>query len=93
MEIIIGADELILWLRKNSKAVNIPNDGFNGLGMRIYELICNQLNGVKIGDDLPSYWSIEDHPRVGKFELPKTSAQYQICTSRLNSLYTELSTW
>ena len=30
--IIIGADELILWLRKNGKAENVPNDEITGLG-------------------------------------------------------------
>lgn len=35
----IGADEIILWLRKNNLALNIPNDGVVGLGRRIHDLI------------------------------------------------------
>jgi hypothetical protein len=32
--IIIGADEIILWLRKNNKSINVPNDEINGLGIK-----------------------------------------------------------
>ena len=41
----IGADELILWLRKNEKAENISNDEIQGLGRKIYNLIVHELRG------------------------------------------------
>ena len=43
----IGADELILWLRKNGKATDIPNDEVQGLGRKIYDLIVIKLGGKK----------------------------------------------
>jgi len=90
----IGADELILWLRKNGRAVNIPNDEIQGLGTRIYSLIVDRLGGVKVIDNHPSYWaSLITDKNVDKFQLPKTSAQYEIDTDRLGDLYEELFTW
>lgn len=89
--IIIGADELILWLRKNGRVIAIPNDQINGLGRRIYDIIIN-LNGEKINDDVPSFWSVETGSKnIGEFLLPKTSAQYRIPISRFNELYRELN--
>lgn len=35
----IGADELILWLRKNKIAIKIPNDEINGLGQKNHDII------------------------------------------------------
>lgn len=52
MNIKIGADELILWLRKNNKAKNIPNSGTGGLGIIIYNII-NKYHGKKINDNNP----------------------------------------
>ena len=90
----IGADELILWLRKNSKAINVPNDEISGLGRRIYDLIVNQLCGVKVESNKPSRWSNHiDDKNIDKFDLPKSSAQYEISTSKLESLYVELNKW
>jgi hypothetical protein len=90
----IGADELILWLRKNDKAVNNPNDEIQGLGAKIYNLIVNRLGGTKLLDNHPSYWaSLITDRNVDKFQLPKTSAQYEIDTEQLGDLYEELRTW
>lgn len=73
----IGADELILWIRKNGKASNIPNDEINGLGVKIHELIVEKLSGKKVEDNKPSYWSnLVGDRNVDKFGLPKSSAQY-----------------
>ena len=81
----IGADELILWLRKNSLANNIPNDGINGLGQKIHDLVI--LNcGKQIHENFPSYWEDADK-NVGQFNLPKTSAQYEIDFSNIGALY------
>ena len=90
----IGADELILWLRKNGKAKTIPNDGSQGLGRKIYELIVNKLGGKKVEDDYPSYWAnFIDDKNADKFGLPKTSAQYVIESSKLETLFLELDNW
>lgn len=93
-KIKIGADELILWLRKNEKATMIPNDESQGLGRKIYELIVNKLGGKKVKEDNPSHWanSIDDK-NVDKFDLPKTSAQYELESSQLESLFLELNDW
>jgi hypothetical protein len=90
----IGADELILWLRKNGKAINVPNDEILGLGRRIYELIVNQLAGIKVESNKLSHWSnLLDDKNVDKYGLPKSSAQYEISTSQLENLYNELNKW
>ena len=92
-KIIIGADELILWLRKNTKAKDTPNDEVQGLGRRIYELIVDRSEGVK-KYDIPSYWANHDGDKnIGKYELPKTSMQYEIDTSKLGSIFNELNKW
>lgn len=93
-KIKIGADELILWLRKNEKAESIPNDEIQGLGAKIHNLIVNELGGMKVIDNHPSYWAnIIGDKNIEKFNLPKTSAQYEINTEKLGELYTKLSTW
>lgn len=93
-KIKIGADELILWLRKNHKAVNIPNDGIQGLGIKIQSLIVGELSGVKVIENHPSYWaSLIDAKNIQQFNLPKTSAQYEIEIDKLGSLYESISAW
>ena len=88
----IGADEIILWLRKNQRAITIPNDGIDGLGRRIYDLIVEQLGGEKVDESKKSHWD-ETDSYVGQLDLPKTSAQYIISITRLNDLYTAISNW
>jgi len=90
----IGADEIILWLRKNRIAANITNDKINGLGRRIYDLII-ELGGTKIDelDDSESYWPCIEHEHIGEKQLPKTSAQYEIDENRLPELYRRIMTW
>jgi hypothetical protein len=90
MNIKIGADELILWLRKNNKAKNIPNSGTGGLGIIIYNII-NKYHGKKINDNNPSYWSTDiNNSHIGEHELPQTSAQYSIDINNLPKIFTEL---
>ncbi|KAA6302546.1 MAG: hypothetical protein EZS26_001378 [Candidatus Ordinivivax streblomastigis] len=94
IKIKIGADELILWLRKNNKANSIPNDEIQGLGRKIHDLIVGQLGGKKVNDDYPSYWAnLDEVTHIDKFGLPKSSAQYEINTSELERLYVELNNW
>ena len=89
----IGADELILWLRKNGKAMNIPNDGIQGLGRKIYDLII-ALGGIKVSDDEASYWGTKlEDVSISQFGLPKSSAQYEIDLNQLPTLFNELMNW
>jgi hypothetical protein len=92
-KITIGADELILWLRKNKKAQGVPNDGAQGLGRKIYDVII-RLGGNKIADGVPAYWANDGNAQnIGQDNLPKGSAQYSIDTNKLGALYDELDTW
>jgi hypothetical protein len=92
--IIIGADEIILWLRKNNKSINVPNDEINGLGIKIFELIVDRLGGKKVIDNNPSYWAnLMGDKNIEKFNLPKTSAQYEIDVNKIGELYEELMEW
>ncbi|MGC4041969.1 MAG: hypothetical protein QM710_14590 [Flavobacterium sp.] len=92
-KIKIGADELILWLRKNKKAQDIPNDEIHGLGIKIYNLIL-ELGGKKTDENFPSHWAnLMEDKNVEKFNLPKTSSQYEIETQKLGQLYERLSSW
>lgn len=92
--ITIGADELILWIRKNGKASNIPNDEIHGLGVKIHDLIVKELGGIKILDKKESYWSnLIGDKNIDKFGLPKSSAQYTIDSSQLEKLFLELDNW
>lgn len=93
MEIKIGADELILWLRKNGKAQGIPNDEVQGLGFRICRLI-ESLGGKKVKENSPSYWAdMSGDKNIEKYNLPKTSAQYLIGVDYLPEIYKELNRW
>lgn len=92
-KINIGADELILWLRKNGKAANVPNDGVHGLGRKIYDLIIS-LGGFKVSDNVVSFWGTDlGDENVSQFGLPKKSAQYEIDLDRLPTLFNELMHW
>ncbi|MGK4568171.1 hypothetical protein [Flavobacterium sp. 3HN19-14] len=92
-KIKIGADEIILWLRKNKKAVNLPNDEIHGLGIKIHNLIVKELGGIKLSEEV-AYWAnlIQDK-NIEKFNLPKSSTQYEIETQKLEQLYNNLSNW
>jgi len=90
----IGADELILWLRKNGKAENVPNDEITGLGRRIYNLIVDELGGRKVEDSFPCRWETNDDAQsISKYNLPKTAAQYEININQLTNLYNRLNQW
>lgn len=90
MKIKIGADELILWLRKNGIAKSTPNDEANGLGFRICRII-EGLGGKKTEDNIPVYWPTpEGDANIDKYKLPKTSAQYEIDVNKISGIYKEL---
>lgn len=93
MDIQIGADELILWLRKNKKAMDLPNSGAGGLGVIVYKTII-KYNGKKITDNNPSYWSTNiNDSHIGDYKLPQTSAQYLIDIDRLPDIYADLNSY
>lgn len=93
-KIKIGADELILWLRKNEKAVKVSNDGAQGLGRKIHDLIVKEFGGKKIAENYDAHWAnLMDDKNVEKFNLPKTSAQYEIESQKIGQLYEILSKW
>lgn len=90
MDIKIGADEIILWLRKNEKCQNVSN---LHLGKRISNLMTDN-GGKKILDNHPSYWdSNDDAINISDVKLPKTSEQYSIPQSSIQALYNELVKW
>jgi hypothetical protein len=93
-KIKIGADELILWLRKNQKAINIPNDEIQGVGRKIHDLIVNELGGEKIINNQPAHWAnLIGDKNIEKLNLPKTSTQYEIESEKIGELYESLSLW
>jgi len=92
-KIRIGADELILWLRKNGKEVNTPNDEIHGLGVKIRRTI-EQLGGNLVEENYECYWANKDGDKnIGQYQLPKTAAQYEIDAVKLPELFNEISGW
>lgn len=83
MEIKIGADELILWLRKNGKATQFDN---RTIGRRIASLM--ERLGGRFGDsDVPALWVLPNSDT----SLPRTSQQYIIDVDQLPTLFRSLS--
>ena len=90
MKITIGADELILWLRKNKKA---ENETTKHLGHKILNTI-EGFGGELINHDKPCYWNtVTDSVSINEHQLPKTASQYTIDSSKIGVLYIELSSW
>lgn len=93
MKIKIGADELILWLRKNNIANDLPNDEIHGLGVKIRRVI-EDLDGQLVAESEPCFWANADGDKnIGQFALPKTAAQYEIDVERMQQLYEQLKKW
>lgn len=89
IEVNIGADELILWLRKNAKAVgkNTPE-----LGAKILVLM-ESLGGEKLSE-LPCRWERSvGADGIDKLDLPKTATQYSIKSNEIGKIYEALNTW
>ena len=88
-DVNIGADELILWLRKNQKAVGKTTQE---LGAKILILV-ESLGGEKLSE-LQCRWECTIGANgIDKLDLPKTAMQYSIKTSEVGKLYDELSCW
>ena len=90
MKLNIGADELILWLRKNN---NANNETTKHLGLKIRKLIEHLGGSLKVHDET-CYWNTEEIlESIDEKKLPMTPSQYIIESSKLNDLYIELSSW
>ncbi|MCK8817622.1 hypothetical protein MWH28_09655 [Natroniella sulfidigena] len=90
MKIKIGADELILWLRKNGVAVNIGN---KELGAKIRELICDKLGGKKLAKE-DCYWITDNEDEIiGEYKLSQRAMQYELAVDKVSTVYKEISTW
>jgi hypothetical protein len=90
-KIMIGADELILWLRKNKKAKGVSN---RVLGKRIKEVICGDLEGIEVNKSKKSYWGGgKRYKFLSEYKLPKSSSQYSIKTINLVNLYRSINNW
>lgn len=90
MNINIGADELILWLRKNKKAEDKTT---TLLGLEILKLI-ESVGGNLTKHDMPSYWATDANLKsIDEYKLPKTASQYLLDSSKLEVLYIALSNW
>lgn len=88
-QINIGADELILWLRKNNRAVGKTTQD---LGAKILILI-ESLGGRKLSE-LQCRWECTIGAEgIDKLDLPKTATQYRIKITEIGMLYEELSNW
>lgn len=84
MEIKIGADELILWLRKNNKANDVDNFM---LGRKIASLM-QKMEVQFDAENEPVIWTFTNNDL-----LPKTSQQYMLNIEILPNIYKEISTW
>lgn len=83
MDIKIGADELILWLRKNGKATQFDN---RTIGRSIANLM--EKLGGRFGDsNAPTLWVSSNSDT----NLPHTSQQYIIDVDQLPALFRSLS--
>ena len=86
-EITIGADELILWLRKNGKALSSTTDKAHGLGFEISRVM-KSLNAEQLNEE-PCFWG-ETGSFIDQYQLPKTAMQYRITVDMLPELYRQL---
>ena len=84
MEIKIGADELILWLRKNEKATELDN---RTVGRKIADLV-TELGSRFAESNEPVIWALSYNDK-----LPKTSQQYIIDVDKLPDLFKRLVDW
>ncbi|WP_369769451.1 hypothetical protein [Flavobacterium sp. WC2416] len=89
IKINIGADEIILWLRKNNKAVGKTTQD---LGAKILVLV-QSLGGKKISELQCRWERTIGAEGIDKLDLPKTATQYSIKTTEIGKLYEQLSKW
>jgi len=87
----IGADELILSMRKNEVGQNFSNEH---LGRKIHDLITLKLGEEMKEKNVQAHWANETGDKnIAKDNLPKTAAQYEIDTDKLKMLFDEILTW
>lgn len=85
MKINIGADELILWLRKNKKAENVDNVM---LGKKISDLM--KKSEAEFGAiNEQTLWTSP----YSEFGLPMTSQQYIIDVEKIPEIFREMVNW
>ncbi len=82
MNLVMGNDEFILYIRKQHPNCRMPNDA---LGKRAWEWIREQ-GGQKEGEDEPCYWG-DTGTFVSEDKLPKTATQFSFDSSILPRLY------
>jgi hypothetical protein len=88
-KIKIGADELILWLRKNNKAIGKNNPD---LGAKIL-ILMNSFDAKKL-PEIECRWERSiGADGVDKLDLPKTATQYEISSDKIGALYEALNNW
>jgi len=80
----IGTEEIIYWLRKNEIHKSVSNEI---LGKKIRQII-EDLGGTLLRKDTISRW--DNTKNVDRFDLPKTSAQYEIDFANLSDLYNQI---
>jgi hypothetical protein len=91
MDVIrIGADEIILWLRKNNKQQDVANVT---IFKNIHELIIKRLDGIIIQEDETCIWPLDDDDKINENHLPKSAPQYLIKAEKTVDLYKEINTW
>ena len=82
MNIVMGNDEFILYIRKRYPNCSMSNDV---LGRRIWEWIRGQ-DGRKEEEDMPCYWG-DTGAFVSEDKLPKTATQFSFGNNILPRLY------
>ena len=84
---LIGADELILHIRKNKKRDKESNDE---IGKEIRKIV-ESLGGYLIAEDVPVMWDTREGAKnICEICLPKTAAQYEIEFDKLPDLFKAL---
>ena len=85
----IGADELILWLRKNNKAIGKNNPD---LGAKIL-ILMNSFGAEKLSEIECRWERTVGANGIDKLDLPKNATQYKINTDKIGTLYEALNKW
>ena len=84
MSIVLGADELILYVRKHNPGCQLEA---KDLEKKIVENIKSlDPNANIVAEDKASYWSLGDVMVIGK-KLPRTSAQIEFDREILPKVY------
>ncbi len=89
MEVVMGNDEFILYVRKRYPGCRQRN---SDLGHQLWEWIQGaDDNARKVREDQPCVWG-EVGPHIGDHRLPKTATQFIFNRDILPSLYAFLDT-